>query len=348
MESLAVKYRPKTFDDVLGQEYTKEILESQVKTGRTRNAYLFCGPSGDGKTTMARIFANMVNEGQGSPIEIDGASNNGVDNVRELIDEARSRSLDSKYKFVIVDECHQLTQQAWSAFLKCLEEPPEYTKFVFCTTDPQKIPSTILNRLMRFDFKKVPAKDIAERLKRICSNEGLSDYDDACDYIAKLSNGGVRDAISMLEKCSEYDRRISMDVVCNVLGTNMFGPMFELTNAILDGNKNAVLGVMNGFKKLGVESIKDFMTEYVSFLLDLTKYCVFHDLSDTSLPESLLLPKSKGDTLCIQYTIGVENAPSVFAKLTQLVNQVRADTRNDDSPCDTATIGLMSLCEVSL
>ena len=152
MEALAVKYRPKTFEDVVSQNAIIRILRKQIELKQFKNCYLFCGASGCGKTTVARIFANAINQGNGNPIEIDAASNNGVDNVRQLIKTASERSLDSEYKIIIIDECHALTTQAWQAFLKCIEEPPMYTIFIFCTTDPQKIPTTIINRTMRFNF----------------------------------------------------------------------------------------------------------------------------------------------------------------------------------------------------
>ena len=150
-ESLAVKYRPRTFADLCGQSSVVKILTRQIETGEFKNAVLFNGASGCGKTTIARIIANMINNGVGEPIEIDAASNSSVDNVRQIIHDAQERSIDSKYKIYIIDECHSLSNQAWQAFLKCIEEPPKYTIFIFCTTDPQKIPETIKNRVQRLD-----------------------------------------------------------------------------------------------------------------------------------------------------------------------------------------------------
>ena len=131
-ESLAVKYRPKTFSEICGQSSIVKIITRQIEMNEFKNACLFAGASGCGKTTIARIVANMINNGQGEPIEIDAASNNGVENVRQIIHDAQERSIDSKYKIYIIDECHSLTNQAWQAFLKCIEEPPTYTIFIFC------------------------------------------------------------------------------------------------------------------------------------------------------------------------------------------------------------------------
>ena len=146
MQSLATRYRPKTLEEVCSQASIIKILKKQIQTGQIKNCYLLCGPSGTGKTTIARILAYLINEGKGEPIEIDAASNNSVDNVRNLIDQAHERAIGCKYKIFIIDECHMITPQGWNAFLKCIEEPPAFTIFIFCTTDPQKIPATILNR----------------------------------------------------------------------------------------------------------------------------------------------------------------------------------------------------------
>ena len=162
--SLAVKYRPKTFEEALGQGSTIKILRQQIEKGCFGNCYLFAGSSGCGKTTLARIFANLINQGKGSPIEIDGASNNGVESVRAIVDSAGERSLDSEYKIYIVDECHAISSQGWQAFLKCIEEPPKYTIFMFCTTNPEKVPETIQNRLIRFNISKVRTDLIKQRL----------------------------------------------------------------------------------------------------------------------------------------------------------------------------------------
>ena len=173
MSSLAVKYRPKTLQDVSGQTSTVKIIERYITTNTLPHAILMQGASGCGKTTCARIVANMLNNGQGEPIEIDAASNNGVENVRQIIHDAQERSIDSKYKINIIDECHSLKNQAWQAFLKSIEEPPTYTIFIFCTTDPQKIPETIKNRVQRFTFNRIGTEQIKERLAYICRMEGF-------------------------------------------------------------------------------------------------------------------------------------------------------------------------------
>ena len=171
MEALAVKYRPRTFDDVVEQTSVRKILEQQIATGTIKNAYLFCGSAGTGKTTCARIFAREINKGTGEPIEVDAASNNSVDDVRQIIQQAKTQSLDSEYRIWVLDECHAFSNNAWQAFLKLLEEPPKKSIFIFCTTNPEKIPATILSRVQRYDFKKLSQQAIVDRLKYIIDNE---------------------------------------------------------------------------------------------------------------------------------------------------------------------------------
>ena len=217
MINLANKYRPQTFKDVVCQDSVMTILSSQIKNKDFKQAYLFTGGAGTGKTTTARIFGKEVNEHKGRLIEIDGASNNGVDNIRLLIDDCKMKPIDSKYKVYIIDECHMLSIGAWNAFLKVLEEPPKHVIFILCTTDPQKIPSTILSRVQRFDFKRIPTPKIVERLQYIIQEENeemmkgeepviYSEYD-ALEYIAKLADGGMRDSITMLDKVLGYSNK---------------------------------------------------------------------------------------------------------------------------------------------
>ena len=216
-QALAVKYRPSRFEDVCGQGITVKILEKAIEQKNFKHAYLFAGDSGCGKTTLARIFANAINQGLGQPIEIDAASNNGVDQVRLITDSASERSLDSEYKIFIIDECHSITSAGWQAFLKSIEETPEYTIYMFCTTDPNKVPTTILNRVQRYNITKIDTDTTKNRLLYICKQEGFVNYEQACDFIAKTSNGCLRDAIMKLDQCSNFSTDLNMDNVKQII-----------------------------------------------------------------------------------------------------------------------------------
>ena len=294
-QTLAVKYRPKSFDDVVEQKAIKDILTDQIKTGTFQHSYLFCGPAGCGKTTAARIFANDINEGKGSPIEVDAASNNGVDNVREIIDGARRKSLDSDYKVYIIDECHMLSTGAWNAMLKLLEEPPKTTVFIMCTTDPQKIPATILSRVQRYNFSKISLDNIISRLKNIVEWEcaelfeeaGVVDSftytDEAIQYIAKLADGGMRDAITMLDKCLSLDPDLTIESVVKALGTVDYNDHFDLLLFMECDNKQSAAKLIEDIYNSG-KDLKQFVKQFQYFVLDVCKYLMFRDFKYVSIP----------------------------------------------------------------
>lgn len=292
MINLANKYRPRRFEDVVAQEYVKEILLNQLESGEVKHAYLFCGGAGTGKTTSARIFAKEVNEGKGNPIEIDAASNNGVENVRNIIEDSKFKSLDSKYKVYIIDEVHMLSTGAFNALLKTLEEPPSGTIFILCTTDPQKIPTTIMSRVQRFDFTRIKNEDIVSRLTYILESENeegahYSNTEEALSFIGKLANGGMRDAITRLEKVLDYTSDITVEAVSAALGTPDYETFVELTLAILSNETESALKMLDDFHMSG-KDLKLTMRNYTDFLVDLCKFHLTQDISFTSLPDYLL------------------------------------------------------------
>ena len=300
-ESLAVKYRPKTWDQVTEQSSVRTILEQQITSGNICHSLLFIGSAGCGKTTCARIYANEVNQGKGTPIELDAASNNGVDDVRSIIAQAQTKSLDSEYKVFIIDECHSLSSQGWQAFLKLIEEPPAKSIFIFCTTNPEKIPKTIISRVQQYQFKKISQKGIVSRLTEVLIRENSQDYDDpnyrdigdilredkAIEYIARIADGGMRDALTLLDKCLAYSHDLTLKNVVEVLGTVDYDTMMKLTDAYLDLDRKKVVEILSYISDDG-KDMKQFLKSYTHFLMDVLKYmqgCGWAYLTMPNLPE---------------------------------------------------------------
>lgn len=333
-ESLAVKYRPQTFQDLVHQVSIVKILTRQIEQNDFKNAYLFCGSSGCGKTTSARIFANMINQGQGSPIEIDAASNSGVDNVRTIIKEAQERSIDSKYKIFIIDETHALSSQAWQAFLKCIEEPPKYTIFIFCTTDPQKIPETIKNRVQQFRFNRIPIDKIRDRLIYICKNEGFTNYEESCDYLSRISDGSMRTAISYLEKCAGYDINLNINNVLAAMGNYSYDVFFNLVNHMIDGAEAPVLKIISDFYDEG-NDLKLFVDQFLSFCLDINKYALFKTTDVTKFPSSL--------ESTLQASTNFDHASKYYSYVTDKLLNLKMMLKNDNSPRSTIEIVLLQI-----
>lgn len=288
MEALATKYRPRTFKDVVCQDNIKKVLTNQLDTGEIKQAYLFCGSAGTGKTTSARIFASDVNGGKGKPIEIDGASNNGVDNIRSIIDDCRMKSLDSKYKVYIIDEVHMLSIGAFNALLKVLEEPPKGVIFILCTTDPHKIPATILSRLQRFDFKRIPQFDIVQRLQYILQQEGKITYDmEALEYIAKLADGGMRDAIMKLDTVIGYTNNITLQSVLDCLGITNYEHLVGIVQGIISKQPNEPIQIIDKIYRDG-KDLKLFVKDLNKFVLDLCKLSITRNKELTMIPTDIM------------------------------------------------------------
>lgn len=288
MEALATKYRPRTFKDVVCQDNIKKVLTNQLDTGEIKQAYLFCGSAGTGKTTSARIFASDVNGGKGKPIEIDGASNNGVDNIRSIIDDCRMKSLDSKYKVYIIDEVHMLSIGAFNALLKVLEEPPKGVIFILCTTDPHKIPATILSRLQRFNFKRIPQFDIVQRLQYILQQEGKLTYDmEALEYIAKLADGGMRDAIMKLDTVIGYTNNITLQAVLDCLGITNYEHLVAIVQGIINKQPNEPIQIIDKIYRQG-KDLKLFVKDLNKFVLDLCKLSITRNKELTMIPTDIM------------------------------------------------------------
>ncbi|HUK82725.1 MAG TPA: DNA polymerase III subunit gamma/tau [Verrucomicrobiae bacterium] len=270
---LARKWRPQQFDDVVGQEHVTTTLKNAIEQNRLAHAYLFVGPRGIGKTSTARIFAKALNCVKGPTIEpcgkcdncveiaegrsldvleIDGASNNGVEQVRELRETVRYAPARGKFKIYIIDEVHMLTPQAFNALLKTLEEPPPHVKFFFATTEPQKVLPTILSRCQRFDLRRIPANLIVKHLKEIAKKEKVTIDEEALEAIARGAEGGLRDAESALDQLIAFcGNKIAEKDVLSVFGLVAHQRLAALTDALIDGETNAALKILKELDELG-------------------------------------------------------------------------------------------------
>lgn len=325
--TLAVKYRPTTFSDVVEQGNTKIILQQQLESGEIKNAYLFVGGAGTGKTTCARIFAHDINGGQGNPIELDAASNSSVDDVRNIIQQAKTKSLDSEYKVFIIDECHAISNTGWQAFLKLIEEPPAKSIFIFCTTNPEKIPKTILSRVQRYDFQRISQDGIVKRLMHILIKEDLVEgYSaEALEYIAKLAEGGMRDAITMMDKCLSYNTELTMENVVKALGVANYNSMIAVTSAFVCGETNNLIVALEHIHSNGVD-MKQFIRQYLNFVLDIKKWFILGDFKFLQIPEI--------DTIK-DFIKDIDELDDIWDKISKLLDtiiKVNAEIKYDSNP----------------
>ncbi len=285
------KFRPPVFEDVKGQDHIVTTLKNQIKSDRVGHAYLFCGTRGTGKTSVAKILARAVNcehPVDGSPcgecemckeimagnsmnvIEIDAASNNGVDNVREIIDEVSYSPTKGKKKVYIIDEVHMLSTGAFNALLKTLEEPPSYVMFILATTEVQKLPITILSRCQRYDFHRITIDTIEARLREVVNAEGIQVEDKALRYVAKTADGSMRDSLSLLDQCIafNYGEKLTYDKVLNVLGavdTEVFSRLFSaLYHQDIDGALTLLADIVIQGRELS-----QFVNDFIWYLRNL-------------------------------------------------------------------------------
>ncbi len=296
------KFRPDNFKDVKGQDHIVTTLKNQIEADRIGHAYLFCGTRGTGKTTIAKLFAKTINcehPIDGSPceecasckaiavgasmnvIEIDAASNNGVENIREIIDEVSYSPAEGKYKVYIIDEVHMLSIGAFNALLKTLEEPPSYCIFILATTEPQKIPVTILSRCQRYDFRRITIDTITDRLEELMEAEKVDVEPRALRYIAKTADGSMRDALSLLDQCIafHYGEKLTYDMVLNVLGavdTIVFSKMFR---EIINRNVLGCIQVLEEIVMQGRE-LSQFVADFVWYLRNLLVIMISDDVED--------------------------------------------------------------------
>ncbi len=290
--NLARKYRPQTISELIGQDVLVKSLENAFILNKIAHAFMLTGVRGVGKTTTARIIAKALNcigvDGNGSPtlkpcgvcenctlitadrhldvIEIDAASNTGVDNIREVIENSRYKPTVARYKIFIIDEVHMLSKSAFNALLKTLEEPPQHLKFVFATTEIKKVPITVLSRCQRFDLKMVEGLELENHLQKICDNEGIAYEKDAIVLIAKAAQGSVRDSLSLLDRAIVFsNKNLKTEAILEMLGYNKSGIIVEMFSYLIENNANKVLELFNNLRKDGI------LAE--SFLEDLMNIC---------------------------------------------------------------------------
>lgn len=289
-QALYRKYRPKTFDEIVGQKHVSKTLKNEIKANRISHAYLFCGGRGTGKTSTARIFSraiNCLNNKDGNPcnecencrgildgtildvIEIDAASNNGVDNIRDLREEARYTTSVASQKVYIIDEVHMLSTGAFNALLKLLEEPPSHVRFILATTEVHKVPKTIQSRCQRFDFKRISPQDIAGQLRFICENENIKFDEKALSLIAHAADGAMRDAIGILEQCLSINENcLSYKDVSEFLGAADNDILESYVLAISEGDAPKVLSIIDNYVNEG-KSVLRFCEGVVSYFRNL-------------------------------------------------------------------------------
>ena len=279
------EWRPKFFRDIVGQEHITRTLKNQISQGRVAHAYLFCGTRGTGKTSTAKVLAKAVNclhSEDGEPcgldngsimdvVEIDAASNNGVDNIRELRDDVKYHPSKCRYKVYIIDEVHMLSTAAFNALLKTLEEPPSHIIFILATTEFQKVPSTILSRCQRFDFKRIRVDDIVKRLRKVSEEYGVEVDDKTLNLIARNADGALRDSLSIFDQCiSMGGKTVKYDDVVSILGITTDEYLFKITDAILEGSVQKCISLIDDLVINGkdiFQFIKDFTMHFRNLLV---------------------------------------------------------------------------------
>jgi len=338
-KSLYRKYRPMRFEDVCGQQFIVKTLSNAIKNNKIGHAYLFCGTRGTGKTTIAKIFAKLVNclnpldnvpcgeceiclnentDEIPDIIEIDAASNNGVDEIRELKNKIKLMPVMCKYKVYIIDEVHMLSTGAFNALLKTLEEPPEHVIFILATTEPQKLPITIISRCQRFDFKKINVLDISKRLKYISQKEGIDIDDEAIEEIAKLSEGAMRDAIGLLDQISSFaDSKITVEDIYTIRGSVSNRVLIELIEKYIDNDASSILSIVDDIYLSGKDFYRlseDILVFYRNMLISKVAPSYFED-------KALQL---KDDIMRLSSKIEVKRIERMIKKLEGLLRNIKS------------------------
>ena len=331
------KFRPLDFNEMVGQEHITKTIKRQIVGGRVGHAYLFNGGRGTGKTSAAKILAravNCLNPKDGEPcnkceickailsgsltdvVEMDAASNNSVEDIRSIREKVNFLPTRAKYRVYIIDEVHMLSTGAFNALLKTLEEPPEHVKFILATTEPQKLPATILSRCQRFDFKRISNEDVVKRLKIICKESNIEITEDALKIIAVLSEGAMRDAISILERCTgEQKGLIDEDQVRELVGIPKTMQIYEIVKGILEHNCDIVIEVTNNIINAG-KDVDNFLWEIIKYIKDLLVY-----KSSKSL--EIYNAEEKEQMIKLAENISKERLLQLIYDLSELANNIK-------------------------
>ncbi len=351
------KWRPRDFDGVVGQDPIVTALKNQIQYQRIGHAYLFCGTRGTGKTSTAKIFAravNCLNPRDGNPcnecelcqeaetgfnvVEIDAASNNGVDNIREIREEVKYTPAKGRYKVYIIDEVHMLSAGAFNALLKTLEEPPEHIIFILATTEPHKILPTILSRCQRYDFRCISTAQIARQLATLTEKEGLEADEDALQYIARMADGAMRDALSILDQCSSFylGQRITLEKVYDVLGAVDTQIFYEATRALAGGDAMACLQCVDEIFSKGRDP-SQFLTDWISHLRD----ALMTKALGTAGVELLEISPDRGKSLAEQaQSLRADQLTYFITQLSKLESQIKYSSQKRV----LIEVGLLQLC----
>ena len=350
------QWRPQDFDSLVGQKAVKTTLKNALASGKIAHAYLFSGPRGTGKTSMARILAKALNCEQGPTaepcgqcsncqrivqgtsldvIEIDAASNTSVDNIRDLREQVAFTPAESRYKVYIIDEVHMLSTGAFNALLKTLEEPPAHAVFILATTDPQKVPATIQSRCQRFEFRRVTVDEIAEHLAMVAAGSGIEADADALRLIAIQAEGGMRDALSLLDQCGVMAKRVTVATVREVLGIVGREALHELTGAIGRRQLPQALATLNLLLEQG-KDVKQVLTELIEYLRALVLYLAVPDY------EEIYLTDTKEALAELAPLFGRDRLLAAEERLHSAIQELRGSMR----PRITAELCLLDLCRV--
>lgn len=349
-------WRPQTFQDMVGQQHIIQTLQNSIRENRVSHAYLFNGPRGTGKTTTAKVLAKAINCERGPAvepcnecdackgitaghimdvIEIDAASNRGIDEIRDIRDKVRYAPSEVRYKVYIIDEVHMLTTEAFNALLKTLEEPPGHVIFILATTEPHKLPATIISRCQRFDFRQVSLQEQTSRLLQICAEERISADEDAIAYIARLSEGGMRDAISLLEQVSAFaDSRITLEAAVDVTGGMASEQFYQLAEAVRDRNAAAIMPLVEGLTQAG-KSPDKCLENLIYYFRDLL---VLKLAPSGGAATERIVDREKFREMAEAYS------PERLFAMIDALNRYQAELKHASQPQTVFEVALLKLC----